>query len=279
MRIWTKVSALLPEVPEDWAVWHEVFAENGIDGTLQEDHPPTLSAYAVDASESELNQLRSALEAAGAKVTLEVVPEENWAESWKQFFKPRRIGRRFVVRPTWEEFEAQPDDLVIVLDPGQSFGTGDHPTTRMCLEILEDLDLAGKTVADVGCGTGILSVGACMLGADPVVASDIEDISVESTRENAERNHVEFACLVGKGFEPYSPDFQADLVVSNIISAALIRLAPETATRVRSGGHWVVSGIIEANWPDVQAAAESAGFELEQKLQENEWIAARFRRL
>ncbi len=316
MSLWTEVKAVLDRIPDDWAVFADVFERHGLNGTVQTDRPPTISAYLPPGAEVKLGPLREELLKQGAvDVVTAEVEETDWAEAWKQFFQPRRVGKHFVVRPTWQEFEAGPEDHVMVLDPGQAFGTGDHPTTRMCLELLEVVDCAGKEVADVGCGSGILSVGALLLGAASVVAIDVDPISVSSTLENAERNGVKLEAFVGEGFNPIVEDAahplthekigyglawttngryeQAmskgrpetgerpgmyDIVLSNIISAAIIGLAPEAAERVRPGGRWVVSGIIEANWPDVLERAQSCGFLLVEKRTEAEWVAAIFAR-
>jgi len=273
---WTLVKACFANPPEDWAAVATVFEDHGIQGTIQTDHPATLGGYlyegkGVEALVADLNMIGA------TSIEIHDVQEEDWASAWKRFFKPRRIGQRIVVKPDWEEFEASAEDVVIELDPGQAFGTGDHPTTRMCLELLEQQPVKNSTVADIGCGSGILSISACKLGASSVVAVDNDSMSVDVSRENAERNHVEFPVHLGMGFDPL-PGQQFDLVLSNIISAALIRVAPSAAQSVKSGGIWIVSGIIEANWPDVKLAAEKQGFQFESNLQEGEWIAAVFRR-
>lgn len=278
-RVWTLVEGEFAHAPEDWAVIHDIFERHGVPGTVQADSPPSMSGYAFEPNQTTLNALLEELKNAGAIQTrVDQVPEEDWAESWKQFFKPRRIGKRFVVRPTWEPFPCGADDIELVLDPGQAFGTGDHPTTRMCLELLETIDLQGKSVADVGCGTAILSIACEKLGAASVIASDIDPASLEPARENVEMNGCSCELREGKGFEPYPDSETFEVVVSNIISAALISLAPFVAGRVQVGGWWVVSGVIEANWADVKLAAERAGFTYQTHLQENEWIAAIFRR-
>jgi ribosomal protein L11 methyltransferase len=278
MSAWLQVKAVLSEAPADWAMWAEVFSRHGLEGTVQTDNPPSISAYVPPGEEARVPALRQELEQFGVLAIEEsAVEEENWAESWKQFFKPRRIGKRWVIRPTWEEFEAGPKDRVIVLDPGQAFGTGDHPTTRGCLELMEEVDFAGAQVADIGCGSGVLSVAAMMLGAAHVDAVDVENLSVHSTRENAVRNEVEVSVLEGRGFAPLGEGLY-DVVLSNIISAALIQIAPDAAGRVKPGGAWIVSGIIIANWPDVQKAAASYGFRLDREIQEDDWIAARLLR-
>jgi ribosomal protein L11 methyltransferase len=279
---WLTITAHLDEEPPDWSYLVEIFRDHGLENTVQTDRPFTLSAAIVDVAGTDkvAQALKVALLMAGvANVTVEPLEEVNWDEAWKQHFKPRRVGKRFTVCPTWEEAPSD-TDLLITLDPGQAFGTGDHPTTRLCLELLESTDIEGLHVADVGCGSGILSVGACLLGAASVAAVDIEDISVEVAKENAERNHVKFHALTGDGLialEELRPEGGWDVVVSNIISAVIIRIAPDVALDLKSGGTWIVSGVIPQNWPDVQAAAERAGFTFLQSLEEDGWVAATFR--
>ncbi|MEZ0324943.1 MAG: 50S ribosomal protein L11 methyltransferase [Fimbriimonas sp.] len=289
---WIEVRAEFPATA-DLSPFIEILREYGIENTLEEANWLTGAIPKVDAAIPQLEALKVALLEAGAKaVNTRDLPEVNWEENWKKFFKPRRVGQRFVVRPTWETFALDPDDVEIVLDPGQAFGTGDHPTTRLCLQLLENAGLKDARVADVGCGSGILSVAVCKLGAAEVIAIDIEPISVEVARQNAELNHVQFLALVGDGIGPAldptlgrvdgAPPLPEatgfDVVVSNIISAILIRLARDIWHTLVPGGRWVVSGIIEQNWPDVQLAAESAGFALVEKLDEDGWVAAMFNR-
>ncbi|MCG9894020.1 MAG: 50S ribosomal protein L11 methyltransferase, partial [Fimbriimonadaceae bacterium] len=261
----------------DWEPWIRLFEAHGLPGTLQEDHPPAISAYIPPGEEVRIPEIGKELESQGAQVQIETVKEEDWAESWKQFFVPRRFGKGWLIQPTWDQVEPGPDERVITLDPGQAFGTGDHPTTRGCLILMEDCDLSGATVADIGCGSGILTVGAGRLGAERIVGVDVDSVAVQAARENLDRNGVTAEVFVGLGFDPL-PEEAFDLVVSNIISSALIVLAPEAAARTKPGGAWIVSGIIQANWPDVQHAAESVGFRLDREIREDEWVSARFLR-
>lgn len=272
MRTWLKVTAVLPGTPDDWSVWAERFSRYGLDGTVQTDEPPTMSAY-VPPGES-IEGLAEFMSGCGARVETEDVEEVDWSEAWKQFFKPVAIGRELWVRPSWESAEVPVGRREIVLDPGQAFGTGDHPTTRLCLQLLEDARLEGKRVADIGCGSGILSIAAMKLGAASVDAVDTDALSLDATRENAVRNGVKVNALLGAGFDPL-PAGGYDVVVSNIISAAVIGLAREAAGRT---GTWIVSGIIEPNWPDVMEAATSVGFRVEMKMEEGDWVAATLRR-
>lgn len=282
-QIWTKVTAVFAEEPEEWSNWVVVFENHGILGTVQTDDPPAMSAYLAPGAEDQFESLKQDLLTRGAfDVLCEDVPEETWAESWKQFFKPVRIGKKFVIRPTWEPYELNSDDIEIVLDPGQAFGTGDHPTTRMCLELLERCREENWSpfhkVADIGCGSGILTIACKQLGAEEVVAVDTDPVSVEATVENCERNQVQSEVRVGKGFDPLPESAKFNIVVSNIISAALIALSPEASQRVLTNGIWIVSGIIDSNWDDVKTKAELVGFQLIEKRQEIEWVAAAFRR-
>ncbi|MGV3614991.1 MAG: 50S ribosomal protein L11 methyltransferase [Fimbriimonas sp.] len=302
---WLEVRATLPPVA-DTSPFVEIYREHGIENTLEEGDMLVGAIVEVNGSAERVEELATALREAGATdVQTQVLPEVNWEEAWKQFFKPRRIGKRFIIRPTWEPYETGPDDLEIVLDPGQAFGTGDHATTRLCLELLEQYPVAGKTVADVGCGSGILSIAAVQLGAT-VHAVDVEATAVEVSRENMERNGVSFRVIHGSGIrsllEP-TPDPEEgweqdehrltgevsadsgeelpatfDLVISNIISAILIRISADVAGGLVDGGAWIVSGIIPDNWPDVLAAAERAGFTLEERREEDGWVAARLRK-
>lgn len=279
MSQWVEVKAFLPGTPEDWSAWCAVFESEDVNGTVQTEDPPTLSGFVSSEETDRIERLVVALEDFGAKeVHQTTIEETDWAEAWKQFFKPRRIGERLVVKPTWEPYDVQPGDLVIELDPGQSFGTGDHPTTRGCLELMEKAAIDDKDVADIGCGSGILTVAAGLLGARTLVGVDIEQVSVQSARENLERNGLTADLYAGKGFDPLVEDQTFDIVLSNIISAALVNLAPEAVRRVRQGGLWIVSGIIHDNWPEVRTRAERCGFTLGELFSEGDWVAATFHR-
>ncbi len=277
MRTWVLLRVAFDGPKDDWSPWIDVLIGHGSHGVLEE--PQMLVAYypEVPGVDAVLEQASADMRHMGAIDVQRVsVEEEDWDATFRAHFKPRRIGKRFVVRPTWEAFEAGPGDLELVLDPGQAFGTGDHPTTRMCLELLEDAALDARTVLDLGCGSGILGIAACKLGAKHVLGVDVDPLSVEVAKENATANGVIASFETGEGFAGIEESF--DVVVSNIISAVLIRLAPEAFRVVAPGGTWIVSGIIHDNWPDVQHAAESVGFALTTHRREDDWVAASFAR-
>ena len=280
MRTWHRISARPPEEPADWSPWAEVFSEAGCPSTQVLDDPARIEGYLEDApgATERARDLADRLRALGAHVEVAEVPEEDWSETWKRFFRPFRVGERLVIRPSWEACGLRPGDVEVVIDPGQAFGTGDHPTTRLCLRLLAALPWDGLRVADVGCGSGILGIAAAKLGAAEVVGVDIEEASVEVARENARRNGVSCRWLVGNGFDPLAGE-TFDAAFSNIISAVLIRIAPDAARAVRRGGLWIISGVIGANWPDVLRAAETAGFGPQEVQREGEWLAAVLQRL
>jgi ribosomal protein L11 methyltransferase len=273
---WIEIRATLPREPEDWSVYADAFDAHGCPGTQIVGLAMTGYLADLPAATSVSASLKEALENLGADVELGVIEEADWSELWKIHFKTRRVGERFVIRPSWEVYEPAPNDLVIELDPGQAFGTGDHPTTRLCLQELEKVEGSGVTVADVGCGSGVLAIGAAKMGFQVVMASDLDPLSVEITKENAARNATDFPTAVAPGFD--AVEGQVDVALSNIISATLIRLAPNAAHHVAPGGRWIVSGIIQANWPDVRTAAESVGFSLLSESTEDDWIGATFLR-
>jgi ribosomal protein L11 methyltransferase len=273
---WILIKAKQTPAPADWSPIINTFRDYGIENTLEEANCITGCYVDVDGVRTQIESLRAALLALGVDDVIdEPFVEVDWENEWKKFFKPRRVGSHFVVRPTWESFDALPGDKVIVLDPGQAFGTGDHPTTRMCLEYLEMQVAPSNSVLDLGCGSGILAVGAKMVGAGETLAIDIDPIAVEVTKENITRNNVEVKTAVGDVLE-LQLESRWDIVVSNIISATLINLAPDAAYALRPGGKWIVSGIITQNWSDVKKAAEKSGFTYIEHREEDGWNAGVF---
>ncbi len=226
--------------------------------------------------------------------------EEDWANAWKEFYQVHRIGRRSVIKPPWQEYTPAPDDIVIELDPGMAFGTGLHPTTRLCLQLLEDYlpqyqpDGAAKLL-DLGTGSGVLAIAARKLGAQPVFALDTDPVAVKAARENFERNglqdqiqaHVGSLAVISgttDGFYVFPDEVQRtppaivqsapfDLIVANIIARIITALAPAFASATRPDGLLIVSGIINTHADETQLALETAGFRLLQRLEEEDWVA------
>lgn len=274
---WISVRAVMPEAAADPSALHEIFARHGMEATVEHDDPPGMSAYVCEGPgvNGRIAALGEELLDFGAvEVTANVVPEEDWSEAWKQFFKVQEIGSKFIIKPSWEELGAT-DRMVIELDPGQAFGTGEHATTKLCLMMLEGAVEPGDVVLDVGCGSGTLSIGAAMLGGE-VYATEVEAPSANVAAENAKRNGVGMHIVVADAIPEEFPP--ADVIVSNIISATLIRLAPSIAGRLKDDGVWIASGIIPANLPDVTSAAAALGLRVASQREEGGWVCVSFRR-
>ncbi len=216
-----------------------------------------------------------------------IVQEADWAHAWKAHFPVMRVGRRMVIRPTWRRHRRGPEDAVIALDPGMAFGTGLHPTTRLCLAALEavadrggtgagaarDRDgFAGARVLDVGCGSGILAIAAVRLGAASVLGVDTDPIAIEATLANARRNRLVRRIRAREGSLPSGhPPF--DVVLANLIASVLVTLADGLARELRPGGVLVSSGIFEDREADVRTAFERAGLVVTARRAEGEWVA------
>lgn len=193
------------------------------------------------------------------------VREADWAEEWKRFYHPMRVGR-LVVQPSWEQHpEVGPEDLVVTLDPGRAFGTGQHETTRLCLAALDQLVRPGDAVLDVGSGSGVLALAAARLGASRVDALDTDLVAVAATRENAARNGLEDRIDAREGSLGFAWPWDSatrggyDCVVMNIALVVVTGLLPDAAAALRPGGALVASGFLAAAVPEVEAAARAAG--------------------
>ena len=213
---------------------------------------------------------------------LSTVSTEDWSTSWKVNFKPLRIGRRLLIVPSWEEPQPQTDDIVLRLDPGMAFGTGGHETTRLCLELLEQImdslpTLLSPSVLDLGTGSGILAMAAVQLGAGRVCAVDIDPLAVEVARENLEINGL--TDQVECSTTPLeSLDGCFDVILANILAEELVRLAPSLNERLSPGGSLVLSGILAEKEGLVRNGFSSQPLEYLGTLLEGEWVALHYRK-
>jgi ribosomal protein L11 methyltransferase len=232
--------------------------------------------------------------------------EQDWADAWKQHYTVQRIGERSVIVPSWLEYDAQPGDIVLRLDPGMAFGTGLHPTTQLCVALLEQYVHPGGRVLDLGCGSGVLAIAAAKLGAGPVLALDTDPIAVTATRENAARNGMDEQVHVAEGSLgggaqlghwlgesvvlrplPVAPDEELrttdyglltfDVIVANIIARVLAALAGDMAAALAPGGTLIASGIIAEREPEVVEAFAAAGLEPVERRQDGDWVALVYR--
>ncbi len=260
-----------------------------------ENMPTAVSFYLEDSEEGRqvLEQLRSILEDLKLKsktgerdredcgidygtLALESKPvdDSDWKDNWKEYFKPSKITDRIVIKPTWETYEKEGDELVIEIDPGMAFGTGTHPTTSLCVKLLERyLEPECDAVLDVGCGSGILSVAAALLSAKEVLAVDIDPVAVAVTTENAALNGCEAKIRVIQGDLTKGLDFQADIVVANLMADLVMMLSKNVAAHLRGKGFYISSGILISKRDEVAAAIQECGFRILDILEEGEWCA------
>ncbi|WP_133014771.1 50S ribosomal protein L11 methyltransferase [Clostridium cuniculi] len=205
-----------------------------------------------------------------AKVEHEKMHEEDWANTWKQYYKPSKVGEKIVVKPIWEEYEAKDGELVVDLDPGMAFGTGTHETTRMCIQALERYVKEESTVFDVGCGSGILAIAAAKLGSKLAVGVDLDPVAVESSIENVGYNNLNnIEILHGNLVEVI--DGKADIVVANILAEIICILTDDVKRVLKDGGIFITSGIIHDRVDMVCEKLEATGFEVIEKNRDGEW--------
>jgi len=242
--------------------------------------PPGVVGYLPvdDRLEDRLGSLKEALAAlpgfgitgAGTDMTLRYVEEADWANAWKAFYKPFRVGRRLVVTPPWENPGLTPNDIPLVIDPGMAFGTGSHPTTQLCLTALEDYVKAGSPVADIGTGSGILAIAAAKLGAGPVAANDTDPLAVKIAQENATANGVSIKVTESL------PEGRFAVVVANILADVIIGMSAELSGLIKPSGILIASGIINTREADVQKALEGMGLTHLETRRQTEWVALVF---
>lgn len=215
------------------------------------------------------------------KVILKIdskIKNEDWANEWKKYYKPTKVGKNFIIKPTWEEYDLSENEVMIELDPGMAFGTGTHETTALCLEALEKLELKDKLVFDIGSGSGILSVGALKLGAKKVEAVDIDILGVEATLENAKLNKVEDRIIVHHGDLCEKLNSKADVIVANILAHILVKLLGDISKFIKDDGIFVGSGIIDSKYKDVEDALIESNFEILEVNKNKDWVCVIARR-
>lgn len=212
------------------------------------------------------------------KMMLTLRGDEEWKDKWKAYFKPTKITEHIVVCPSWEEYEpASDEEVVISIDPGMAFGTGTHETTALTTLLMEKYLKPGEKVLDVGCGSGILSIIAARLGASRVLGIDIDDEAVTASEENGERNGVMDIARFQIGDLTEGVDFQADVVVANLLTHLVLRLSPDIPKHMLPGGRYVTSGILVEQEASVVQALEELGFTVLETAEKGDWccIAAR----
>ena len=214
-------------------------------------------------------------------LTRTTMEETDWANAWKAHFKTEQVSNRIVIHPVWEPYDQQTDEIVIHIDPGMSFGTGRHETTRSCLRMLDAWTAQGNTGSflDLGCGSGILAIAAVKLGLHPVAALDYDPDAVQGTIENQERNAASeaFVPFVGDVSDLHLPR-QFDIVAANILAPVLIEHAQNISNTVKPGGTLILSGILDTQYAQVKAAYTALQLKEVEHLQDGEWTSGRFQK-
>ncbi|HBH0227700.1 TPA: 50S ribosomal protein L11 methyltransferase [Clostridioides difficile] len=206
-------------------------------------------------------------------VSLDQVNEADWANAWKAYYKPTKVGQRVVVKPTWEDYAMQEGDLIIELDPGMAFGTGTHETTSMCIRELEKYVNKDSKVFDIGCGSGILAIAAAKLGAKEVVAVDLDEVAVKVAKENVLENKVEKSVSVMHGNLTDVIKDKADVIVANIIADIIKILAKDVQNFMKEDAIFISSGIILDKVEEVKESLIENGFEIVEVQKLGEWSA------
>lgn len=199
-----------------------------------------------------------------------LLPETSWRDAWKKHFGLQRIGKSMVIRPSWVEYKLKNGEVVIEIDPGMAFGTGQHPTTAMCLRLLEEFAGPGTSVLDLGCGSGILAIAAAKLGASRVLAIDNDPQAFAAATENVASNALSGVIEVREG-SLEDDDERFDIVAANISGLALERLAPAIDASLREGGNLIASGFLDESVDGLKQAFEAAGLTVERVVEDGVW--------
>lgn len=226
---------------------------------------------------SELKKSRS--DCGSLVMTMAQMDDADWENNWKQFYKPMEIGERLIVVPEWESAKTH-GRIPLILNPGLTFGTGSHATTRLCLTALEKHVTPGQRVLDLGCGSGILSIAALLLGADHAFACDIDEKCVDVAYENAALNGigrdkytVRWGDVLSDKQLRKEMDDQYDIIVANIVSDVIIGLAPQVRPFLKEGGYFLTSGIIDTRAVEVAEKLRDAGWEIVEERQSEGWFS------
>lgn len=204
------------------------------------------------------------------------VDDAEWSERWKEHYTVQRIGRVAIV-PSWADHTPADGEATVLLDPGMAFGTGLHPTTRGCLELLQEVNPMPLRALDVGCGSGVLALAALRLGAESIVACDTDPGAVTATRDNAARNGLAERVDVAQGSLHEAPAERFELILANLVAAVLVELAPRLAAHLAPGGALLASGIIEPRAGEVIGAMAAAGLAVVTRRDDGEWVSLALR--
>jgi len=300
---WLKIEIVAPAELMD--ALGNFLTETGAQGVFQETLEPqspddfpasqigeTIKAYFPQDARSEkriaavqkylgsLSEIFSDLTAPALKT--EIISDPDWAEQWKKYFKPIRVSNNIIVKPTWERYAPSSRDIVIEIDPGMAFGTGQHASTRMCIEALEDIIMKDRSVQnwkviDVGCGTGILGITAAKLGAKDVICLDIDKKATEIAGENAAINHIDDRLhTINKDVKTINEP--RNLIIANLTSNLLLKLRQHLTKLLLPEGYMIISGIIEQDAKDIEENFSVAPLIQNRVIKEKEWVCYIFKK-
>ena len=218
--------------------------------------------------------LKSRLSAENIKyeLILDSVNEEDWANNWKKYFKPTEIGKKLLILPEWETAPVT-DRKILKIDPGAAFGTGTHPTTKLCLSVIQDAIVGGETVLDIGTGSGILSIASLLLGAKSCFGVDIDPLAVKTAKENGAKNDFyepEYTMVAGDLADKVSGRY--DICIANIVADVIIRLCDNITDYIKPNGLFITSGIIDTRAQEVRETIEKTGFDIVEVYEEKGWV-------
>ncbi len=224
-------------------------------------------------SDIEAGFFGEAVDFGSLKLEIKVDDDTEWKDKWKEYFKPSQISESIVVKPTWEVYENPGNHKVIEIDPGMAFGTGTHETTSLCVKLLEKYQNAGDKVLDVGCGSGILSIAAALLGAEDVLGVDIDPIAVEVAAENLELNKVTDVARAQFGDLTKGVDYKAHVVVANLMADLVMMLSEDAAKHMEKDGYFISSGILVEKEEVVAEHLKKQGFHIVEIKEDGLWCA------
>jgi len=272
----------LPEYGFDtlWALEEDKFPDDGV----------TIKGYfhggqSLAEVETKINQKIETLKRFDLGITTYSVEradvkQEDWAEAWKKYYHPVPITRYMTIVPKWEEYIPKyKDEKIITLDPGLAFGTGTHPTTQLCLQILETIIRGEETVIDVGTGSGVLSIASSHLGASNIYAYDLDDVAVTAAQSNVKLNQRDPNIIVEANDLLKGIDLEADIAVANILAEVVLPLIPDAMRVLKPNGYFLSSGIIQEKKEQIIEKLEDEGFVVEQVNQMKDWVAILARKL
>lgn|SRR5699024_1450060 len=257
----------LVEVREDWDLIDEKLINQGFNTII-------IKCYLGESEDliKKIQAIKKSIKGLGQVVVSEIY-EQDWSEKWKTYYKPIKIGKNIVIKPSWEDYKSRAEDVVIELDPGMAFGTGTHETTILCIEDIEKYMKTGDKVFDIGCGSGILSIVAAKLGAKKVISVDLDDLAVKVAKENIEKNNVDNIVNIEKGNLLDVVEEKADLIVSNILAEVIVKLSNSIKNYLNDEGLFISSGIIKEKKNIVEEALKENNFTILETKTMDGWVS------